>query len=117
MNRYLQAYMQNDVTTASPKTIIVRLHEKALVDVQQAHQAWQNHNLDVMRTHITYIQDIISYFHTSLDPSVEVSDTLAGLYRYYLVRLANIFVDPSEEAFAEVKQFLEEWTATWRKAE
>jgi flagellar protein FliS len=113
----LQTYQQNSVTTASAKSIIVRLHEKAILDIDQAYKAWKEARLSDMRPHITMVQDIISYLHGSLDPEIELTQTMTGLYRYQLIQLANLFINPTEQLFDEVKQFLTEWRDAWRQAE
>jgi|SRR5579875_1547109 len=116
MNPY-QAYKQNSIATASPKAILVRLHDKALFELSLAKKAWQDSNLSEMRPHITRVQDIISYLHTSLDPMMQLSEKLGGLYRYYLFQLSKIFVQPTEDLFTEVQAFFTEWRETWWKAE
>ncbi len=115
MNPY-QAYKQNSVTTASPKAIIIKLHEKALLELELAYRAWISNDLNDMRPHITKIQDIVSYLHSSLDPNQEISPTLSGLYRYYLTQLAKLFIEPCEDGFKEIRQHLSNWKDTWSAA-
>lgn len=105
------------MVTASPKSIVVRLYDKSLTDLQLAYEAWKSGDIAQMRPHITSVQDIISHLYTSLDANIPVSQTLEALYRYHLIRLSLLFISPTEELFEEVKQFLTEWRATWWKAD
>lgn len=116
MNPYLQRYRQNSVTTASPKSLIVQLHDKAIMELEGAQQDWGQGNLDSMRQRITLVQDIVSYLHSSLDPENGVTPTLSELYRYYLIRLSNLFIEPNEGLFSEIKGHFVEWRDTWWKA-
>ncbi|MCF8567761.1 flagellar protein FliS [Alicyclobacillus tolerans] len=111
-----QTYQQNSISTLSAKGILVRLHEKALMELQAAQQAWENEDLSSMRPHVQYVQDIISCLRGSVDGSFEVSGTLVALYNYYLVELAKIFINPTEKRFQEMYQFLSDWKETWSKA-
>ena len=104
------------MATASPKTILIRLHDKALEELELAHQGWQERKLSEMRSNITQIQDILSFLHSNLDPNFEVSEKLGALYRYYLIQLGKLFIEPSEELFDSIRQFLQEWRETWWKA-
>lgn len=117
MNLYQRAYQQNSVATASPKTIILRLHERALFDLQTAREAWKNGSLAEMRTHIEYIQNTLAYLAGCADPNYEVTSILVRLYNYYIGQLSKAFLEPSEELFAELEGHLTEWRETWVKAE
>lgn len=116
MNPYLQTYRQNAVTTAPPKAILVRLHDKMIADMQAAEAAWQNDNLPEMRSHVEKVQDIISFLRGRLDLTVEASHPLVQLYNYYLVQLARLFIHPEQSLFKELGEYLRSWRETWAAA-
>lgn len=110
-----QVYQKVSVTSASERTIVVRLHEKMLRELSLAWQAWQDGSIQTMRESVVKIQDIVAFLRGSIDTREKSADTLASLYAYYLVRLAELYMEPEGGHFQELRRHFTEWKETWER--
>ncbi|MFD1678254.1 flagellar export chaperone FliS [Alicyclobacillus fodiniaquatilis] len=117
MRNPYQAYKQNSVTTASPKALLIRLHDKSIDELRAAKQNFKDGNVDEMRPRIQKTQDIVAYLRGCTDTQTEVGERLVRLYNYYYQKLFESFVSPSNEVFDELLGYFESWKETWIKAE
>lgn len=115
MNTYIDAYRRGRAT-ASSKTALIMLHEKMILNLRVAQEAWVDGDLDRMRTYISKTQDIVSYLRGCVDTKFDVGKTLVQLYDLYLARLARLFIEPSQERFDEMMGYFVSWRDTWGRA-
>lgn len=111
-----QLYKKQSVTTASPKAIVIQLHDKMLKLNQSAKECFEQCDLKTMRERIEHTQNIVSYIMGSADRATEAGNNLYKVYRYYLMRLADAFVNPNNETFDELQGHFQSWRETWVQA-
>lgn len=96
--RYLQTYRQNEMHTADPGTILLRLYGGAIDFLRRALAGMENGDAASKGLYIIKAHDIISQFLISLDFEAggDLARNLEGLYQYMLEQLmiANVNSDP-----------------------
>ena len=113
--RQLQAYKQNQITTADPGTILLMLYDGALESLRSALVQLAAGNMGEKGSSILRAHDIITQLLSSLDYDVggELAHNLEGLYRYMLnqMMVANLRNDPRrlEEVIALLASLKDAW--------
>lgn len=108
-------YKQNQVTTASPKELIILLYEGCIKFLRLAELGLEENKLDLVNKNLIKAQNIITELMNTLDRDVEgdLPDQLAELYEFFLSELfqANIHKDAEKIIYVrkQMKELLEAW--------
>jgi len=108
-------YKKNQITTASPKKLVILLYEGAIKALRLAELGLEENKLDLVNKNLIKAQDIITELQTTLDMDAggEIAEQLAALYDYFLNELyqANIKKDNKNIVYVREKmtELLESW--------
>jgi flagellar secretion chaperone FliS len=112
-------YVEQEVECADPVRLIELLYQRALRDLQNAHELWPEpeHAADAIQ-HVVHAQRILLELQRSLDHQVggRFSQNLARLYEYMQFRLAEATSLPPQSAparIAEIIELLGSLSAAW----
>jgi flagellar protein FliS len=116
--RHLQAYKENQMTTADPGTILLLLYQGAIDSVNGAVENLAAGNMAEKGRCILRAHDIITQFLISLDHEVagEVAKNLDSLYRYMLDQLLAGNVNNDAEPMKRVSGLLATLKQGWESA-
>jgi len=118
ITRQLQAYQENQITTADPGSVLLLLYQGAIDSMNRAAMHLGEGDMADKGKCVLRANDIINQFLASLDYEVggELAQNLEGLYRYMLdqILFANINNDP--EAFKKVASLLSTLKDGWESA-
>lgn len=113
--RHLQAYRQNQVTTADPGTILLMLYQGTIDFLRQAKTSLERRDMAEKGRCITRALAIISELLTSLNFEIggEMARNLESLYLFMLEQItaANVGNDPKplDDAIALLSTLKEGW--------
>jgi len=113
--RHLQAYRQNQVTTADPGTILLMLYQGTIDFLRQAKTSLEKRDMAEKGRCVTRALAIISELLTSLNFEIggEMARNLESLYLFMLEQItaANVGNDPQplEDALALLSTLKEGW--------
>jgi flagellar protein FliS len=113
--RHLQAYRQNQVTTADPGTILLMLYQGTIDFLRQAKASLERRDMAEKGRCITRALAIISELLTSLNFEIggEMARNLESLYLFMLEQItaANVGNDPKplDDAIALLSTLKEGW--------
>ena len=116
--RQLHAYKENQIVTADPGTVLLRLYEGAIDALNRAVGDLAAGNQAEKGRRILQAHDIINQFLVSLDYQIggEIAQNLERLYRYMLdqILLGNMKNDP--EPLRRVASLLATLKEGWESA-
>jgi flagellar protein FliS len=109
------AYQTNQVTTASPKKLLIMLYDGAIKNLRLAELSLEEKNIENVNKYLKKAQDIITEFMTTLnfEDGGDVAGNLYQLYEYMNRRLIRANIDKDVEPIKEVRKYLEELRDTW----
>ena len=109
------AYQTNQVTTASPKKLLIMLYDGAIKNLRLAELSLEEKNIENVNKYLKKAQDIITEFMTTLnfEDGGDVAGNLYQLYEYMNRRLIRANIDKDTEPIKEVRKYLEELRDTW----
>ncbi len=116
--RHLQTYRQNEMQTADPGTILIRLYGGAIDFIQRALTAMENGDVANKGLYIIKAHDIISQFLASLDFEAggDLARNLEGLYQYMLEQLMIANVNNNPKPLEVVISLLATLKEGWEEA-
>lgn len=96
---------------------LAQLHRQAGVFTKQVVDCIASGDIQSARTHIEYIQDIITFLRSSLDMSLEAAEKADATYAYYYKIMVRWFIEPQsyQEDVEQVVEFWDSWATTWSK--
>lgn len=114
----LQAYKQNQMTTADPGTILLMLYQGAIDSVKRAAERLAADDMVEKGVCVLRAHDIITQFLVSLDHDVggELAENLDSLYRYMLDQLLIANANNDAEAMERVSSLLTTLKQGWELA-
>jgi len=110
-------YKQNQVTTASPKKLVVLLYEGAIKALRLAELGLEENKLDLVNKNLIKAQDIISELLNTLDMDAggEIAEQLASLYDYFLNELYQANVQKDNDKIVYVRKKMQELLDSWKE--
>ena len=111
------AYLINDVTTASSEMLVQRLLEKAIRSANEARKAEAAAGGDSRAMRLRRAFDIVVELQNSLDfeRGGEIARNLDALYEFIRSRLVAAGLSPSEEPIDDAVRILDLIAETWRR--
>lgn len=110
-------YLGDTVSTGSPQTLLVRLYDRLVLDLEGAEQAIAGHELDRANALIGHAQDIIMELRVTLQVDAwEGGPALAQLYDFCWSELVQANVAKDAGRVASVRGLLEPLRDAWRDA-
>jgi len=109
------AYLESDVLSADPIGLVRILYEHAILTVQNARQHLAAGEIAGRSKAISKAMAIVSELDASLDhrSGGSLSQELARLYEYLLVRLTAANLEQKDEPLAEVESILRTLADAW----
>ncbi|WP_028273866.1 flagellar export chaperone FliS [Atopococcus tabaci] len=110
-------YKQNQVTTASPKELVLLLYQGCIKNLRLAELSIDEKRLDLANEKLIKAQNIIQELMNTLNTEVggEVALNLEALYDHFLTELvqANLKKDKEKIEYVRFKmnELLEAWTS------
>ena len=111
-----QAYQQNSVMTASPQELTLMLYNGCLKFIKLGKKAMAASQIEDKNTNLIKAQAIIQELRYTLDPSIELSASLADLYDYMYNRLVESNMKNDMALLEEVEGYVVELRDTWKQA-
>ncbi len=113
----LGAYLESKVLSASPLELVCLAYEEAIEAVRLARQCIIEKRIQDRARAITKAQLLIGELQNSLDfhRGGQLSEQLAGLYRYMVSRLGEAHFKQSEEPLEDVENLLGTILESWRE--
>jgi flagellar secretion chaperone FliS len=110
-----QTYQQNSVLTASPQELTLMLYSGCLKFIKLSKRAMAENKFEEKNTNIIKAQAIIQELKITLDPKVELSDSLVPLYEYMYNRLIEANMKNDTEILEEVEGYVADMRDTWKQ--
>jgi flagellar secretion chaperone FliS len=112
------AYLEQDVRTADPLQLLVRIFDVAVAQVGQARAALATGDPSAKARAVDRVSRCIGVLHGSLDMErgAEVSKNLDRLYGYLQHRLTMAHLRNDDRLFEEIASHLQELGSAWREA-
>ena len=116
--RAASAYLEQDIRTADPVTLVSRVFEIALLHVARARTALASRQMAAKGTAVQRVVRCLTLLEASLDVERggEVAANMDRLYAYLMRRITEGHLRNDDAAFAEVATHLGELGAAWREA-
>jgi flagellar protein FliS len=114
-----EAYLENQVLTASPLELVRLLYRGALDYVAQARSCLKAGDIAGRSTAIDRTQAILEELRVSLDPNAaaEITRNLSALYIYMRQRLTEANLLQKDAPLAETESLLATLYDAWKNAE
>ena len=110
-------YLGDAVTTASPQSLLVRLYERVVLDLQGAEVAIAEQRLGAAHELLCHAQDIVVELRASLRVDAwEGGPGLAQLYDFCRAELVQANLHKDAGRAAGVRSLLEPLRDAWREA-
>jgi len=107
-------YETNNVTTASPKKLLIMLYDGVIRFCRLAEVAIREKNIEKKNEYLKRAQDILAELAASLNfEAGETAERLAALYAFMTRELVEANIRMDEEKVQEVRGFLEELREAW----
>lgn len=118
ITRQLQAYQENQITTADPGSVLLLLYQGAIDSMNRAAMHLGEGDMADKGKCVLRANDIINQFLASLDYEVggELAQNLEGLYRYMLDQILFANINNDHEAFKKVASLLSTLKDGWESA-
>ena len=112
-----QSYLQTDVQSATPLTLVVRLYDAAVRSAATAHDAMVRGDIPARRTAINRLMDIIAELQNTLDleRGGKIATDLDGLYTYLFSRLLDAISRQDARPVEEVQRILTTLRGAWQE--
>jgi flagellar protein FliS len=112
-----QSYLQTDVQSATPLTLVVRLYDAAVGSAATAHDAMVRRDIPARRAAINRLMDIIAELQNTLDleRGGKIATDLDGLYTYLLSRLLDAISRQDARPVEEVQRILTTLRGAWQE--
>jgi flagellar protein FliS len=109
------AYMNNQVMTASSTKLVVMLYDGAIRNLKLAKLAIGDKNIEKTNNSVIKAQRILSELMSTLnmEDGGEISRNLMALYQYMHQRTIRANIDKNAEILDEVIGYLEELREAW----
>ncbi len=109
------AYMNNQVMTASRTKLVVMLYDGAIRNLKLAKLAIGDKNIEKTNNSVIKAQRILSELMSTLnmEDGGEISRNLMALYQYMHQRTIRANIDKNAEILDEVIGYLEELKEAW----
>lgn len=116
-NNGIQGYRRTNVTTASPKKLVLMCYEGAIDQLKITKQMMAEQDYEGKVKAITKAQDIIKELLCSLDyeKGGDIATNLGSLYNYMLRRIIHADVKSDQNAIDEVVGMLSELKSAWEE--
>lgn len=116
-NNGIQGYRRTNVTTASPKRLVLMCYEGAIDQLKMTKQMMAEKDYEGKVKAITKSQDIIKELLCSLDyeKGGDIATNLDSLYNYMLRRIIHADVKSDQNAIDEVVGMLSELKSAWEE--
>jgi flagellar protein FliS len=112
-----QAYMKNQVNTASPEQLVLLLYNGALRFIRQARMGMEKKQIEQSHRAIIKAQDILQELMGNLDFSQgEIAQSLYALYDYIYRCLLEANIKKSTSPLDAAEKMLTELRDTWAEA-
>ena len=111
-----QSYLQTDVQSATPLTLVVRLYDAAVRSAATAHDAMVRGDIPARRTAINRLMDIIAELQNTLDleRGGKIAEDLDNLYNWVTSRLLDAVVQQSARPIDDTVRVLEPLRDAWQ---
>ncbi|WP_027108790.1 flagellar export chaperone FliS [Lacticigenium naphthae] len=108
-------YKENQVTTASPKQLVILLYQAAVKNMRLAELAIDSKENDKVNKHLIKAQDIIQELASTLnfEQGGEVAQNLADLYAYLLPQLIQANIKKDKEKIEQCRKIMNELLEAW----
>ena len=118
ISRQLQAYKDNQITTADPGTVLLLLYQGAIDSLNRAATHLAKGDMAEKGRCVLRANDIINQFLVSLDYEVggELAQNLEGLYRYMLDQILSANVNNDPKPLQTVASLLSTLKTGWEEA-
>jgi flagellar secretion chaperone FliS len=118
ITRQLQAYQENQITTADPGSVLLLLYQGVIDSLNRAAMHLGEGDMAEKGKCVLRANDIINQFLASLDYEVggELAQNLEGLYRYMLDQMLFANINNDSEAFKKVASLLSTLKDGWESA-
>jgi flagellar protein FliS len=112
-----QSYLQTDVQSATPLTLVVKLYDAAVRSAATAHDAMVRGDIPARRAAINRLMDIIAELQNTLDleRGGKIATDLDGLYTYLLSRLLDAISRQDARPVEEVQRILTTLRGAWQE--
>ncbi len=115
-----EAYKRQQVLTATPEALTLKLYNGCLKFINEGMEALEKKDYEATNTSLQKAQNIISEFRVTLNMDYEISHQLFPLYNYVYDRLVegNLKSDPNqlEEARNIITELRDAWVLAMKKA-
>ncbi len=110
-------YLADSVTTASPGTLLVRLYDRLLLDLQRGERAIRDADPLTASETLTHAQDIVAELHATLRVDAwSGGPALAQIYEFALRELIRANIDRDADRVASIHALFEPLRDSWRQA-
>ena len=116
MNNPYEQYRQNNIMLSSPEKLVLLVYEGLVRFIRAGKSAIEKRDFEVAHSSILKAQNIVSELTDSLDPDVNISDSLESLYDYMYGRLVEANVHKDQDVLEEVEGLAVELRDTWQEA-
>ena len=118
MNTHVRnRYMSDSVATASPGSLLARLYDRLVLDLQAGEEAIATGNTVARNDHLTHAQDIVTELHATLKVDVWAgAPALAQIYEFALGELIQANINDDAAKVAEIRELFEPLRDAWREA-
>jgi flagellar secretion chaperone FliS len=117
MNPYKanNAYVSNEVMTASPNKLLLMLYDGAIKNLKLSEMAMKEKNIEKANLYIQKTQNIIAEFMSTLNfnEGGEIAKGLQQLYSYMFTTLIQANLQKDLQKILEVRGYMEELRETW----
>lgn len=110
-------YKQNQVTTASPKELVILLYQGCIKKIRLAELSLEEERLDLVNMNLIKAQDIITELLHTLDMEAggDIAESLAAIYEYLLDELLQANIHKDKEKMVLVREKMGELLETWQE--
>ena len=112
-----RAYIERDVTTASPQKLQLMLIEAAIKNIYRVKNFWENQDIEGAFQSLTRIQDIVTEILCSIDTKVwpEIGQSLASIYVFIFRKIVSIHGPDDAASLDEALRVLMAERESWKE--
>ncbi|MEM7409209.1 MAG: flagellar export chaperone FliS [Myxococcota bacterium] len=110
-------YLQNEIRTASPEALVVRLYERAILCAREARELTEAQQAETRNARLRRALDIVNELRSSLDMDRggEIAANLDALYEFVSHRLLAAGMQSEGEPIEDALRILEILVEPWRE--